>query len=162
MTGLVKFSLSPPQGLLLGIPIKRVSFPFPLSSACFPSPKRSLWKRAKFFLYIISPMKYCGQMPLPKKKCFADYLVGGLQLFRITRDLSGQKRLRIFGFSSTSIKPLPWHPILSCQIKVSITSRSCKIKCWREPNVPIRFHPPISKNLKKFFTLLVTCYPKQL
>ena len=38
MTGLVKFSLSPPQGLLLGIPIKRVSFPFPLSPARFPSP----------------------------------------------------------------------------------------------------------------------------
>ena len=37
-----------------------------------------------------------------------------------------------FWFSLTSIKPLLWHPILACEIKVAIPSRSCKDKCWRE------------------------------
>ena len=54
-TGLVKFSFSPPKSLPLGIPLKRVSFPFPLSPAPFPSPNRPLRRREKFSLYI-SPM----------------------------------------------------------------------------------------------------------
>ena len=39
-----------------------------------------------------------------------------LQLFQITCDLCCQKRFRILGYSSTSIKQLPWHSILVCQV----------------------------------------------
>ena len=39
-----------------------------------------------------------------------------LQLFWITCDLPCQKRYRILGFSATSIKQLPWHSILVCQV----------------------------------------------
>ena len=41
------------------------------------------------------------------------------------------KRFKILGFSATSIKPLPQHP-LCLPIKAAISSRSCKSKCERE------------------------------
>ena len=56
------------------------------------------------------------------------YLFVILQLFGITNDLRCLTRFGILGFSST----LKEHPILACQIKVTITSRSCKIKCCCE------------------------------
>ena len=49
-TGLVKFSFSPPKRLPLGIPLKRVSFPFPLSPAPFPSPNRPFAEERKILL----------------------------------------------------------------------------------------------------------------
>ena len=41
---------------------------------------------------------------------------GNLQLSRITCNLSCQKRFRILRFSLMSIKQLPQHPILVCQV----------------------------------------------
>ena len=45
--------------------------------------------------------------------------------------LDNTRRIRILGFSATSIKPLPQRP-LCLQIKAAISSRSCKSKCERE------------------------------
>ena len=66
------------------------------------------------------------------------------QLFQSTRDLRCPKLFRILGFSSTSIKLLPWHPIHTCQIKAVTTSGSCKNNIDVGGNVAIRFHPLIS------------------
>ena len=72
------------------------------------------------------------------------------QLFQSTRDLHCPKHFRIFGFSSRSIKLLPWHPIHTCQIKAVITSGSCKNKIDIGGNVVICFHPLISMHLLDF------------
>ena len=54
-----------------------------------------------------------------------------LQLFWITCDFRCQKRFRISGFSLTSIKQLPWHLILVCQVNgCKKTSRSCTNLCF--------------------------------
>ena len=45
--------------------------------------------------------------------------------------LDNTRRIKILGFSATSIKPLPQHP-LCLPIKAAISSRSCKSKCERE------------------------------
>ena len=44
---------------------------------------------------------------VPEPNEWSASMVRLLQLFRITRDLRCQKRFSIFGFTATSIKPLP-------------------------------------------------------
>ena len=69
-----------------------------------------------------------NQSPEVIKNCRKEWEIKPLlQLFRITSNLCCQKQ-DFGGVFWISVKPLTWHPILACQLKVAIMSRSSRIR----------------------------------